>query len=121
MNFIAIIVCSVNCKITRIYFHICPLQSDVDVALNYWVIMSVCIFCFLCSLVMPETLGLPLPQTLSEANTLGDNRPLHKWVHHWNLHEFEINKDAGSPKPSKRRSNLPELVADTPEARTMMQ
>ena len=54
----------------------------------YVVILIVSLLGILCSLPLPETLGLPLPQTLPEAENIGSTRPLHKWVNHWNYGKY---------------------------------
>lgn len=75
------------------------IKSGIDSSLNYWIIAGVCGLCLLCSLPLPETLDLPLPQTLPEAETIGNTRPLQRWVHNWNLHKYK-------PVPFSQRNSV---------------
>ncbi|XP_076064252.1 organic cation transporter 1-like [Oratosquilla oratoria] len=57
-------------------------------SLPYWVIFSLTLVALLCSVPLPETIGLPLPQTYEEAEKLGKFRPLTSWINHWNYSRY---------------------------------
>ena len=37
---------------------------------------------------MPETIGLPLPQTFLDAQNVGNTRSFFSWVNHWNYKKY---------------------------------
>lgn len=52
--------------------------------------MALLLLCCLAALPLPETLGLPLPQTFQEAEDIGNGRPLLTWIHHWNYEKHSL-------------------------------
>ncbi|XP_042241403.1 organic cation transporter 1-like [Homarus americanus] len=69
---------------------VCPyvLNSGLGATFQYWVMAGLSLMSLLLSLPVPETIGLPLPQTFQEAENLGAGRPLSAWIHHWNKNEY---------------------------------
>lgn len=63
-------------------------QSGLGPAFPYWFMMVLLLLCCLAALPLPETLGLPLPQTFQEAENIGNGRPLRTWIHHWNYEKY---------------------------------
>ena len=41
------------------------------------------------SILLPETLGLPLPQTFEDSENIANDRPFFGLVHHWNLSDYK--------------------------------
>ncbi|XP_037792998.1 organic cation transporter 1-like [Penaeus monodon] len=64
------------------------LNSGLGPAFPYWFMMVLLLLCCLAALPLPETLGLPLPQTFQEAENIGNGRPLRTWIHHWNYEKY---------------------------------
>lgn len=64
------------------------LHSTFGPTFQYWVMVVLSLVSLLASIFLPETLGLPLPQTFQEAEDLGAGRPFTAWVHHWNQHKY---------------------------------
>ncbi|XP_064117978.1 organic cation transporter 1-like isoform X2 [Macrobrachium nipponense] len=68
------------------------LNAGLGPTFQYWVMLGLLGVSLLTSLALPETLGLPLPQTFQEAENIGKGRPLTTWVHHWNQHKYPGRK-----------------------------
>lgn len=66
------------------------LNSGFGPAFPYWFMMALLLLCCLAALPLPETLGLPLPQTFQEAEDIGNGRPLLTWIHHWNYEKHSL-------------------------------
>ncbi|XP_076049091.1 carcinine transporter-like [Oratosquilla oratoria] len=62
--------------------------AGYGVDFKYWIMMMLSLIGFLACIPLRETMGLPLPQTFEEANKLGKNRPLTRWIHHWNYKQY---------------------------------
>ena len=83
-------------------------QSGHGPSFQYWVMFVCAAFSLFISLAVPETLGLPLPQTFKNAEDIGFGRPLTTFVHHWNQHKF----------PGKR-SSLVDPAATSEELKSL--
>ncbi|XP_076049084.1 organic cation transporter 1-like [Oratosquilla oratoria] len=73
------------------------------VTFQYWVMMILSLVGFLVCLPLPETVGLPLPQTFEEANNLGKGRPLTRWIHHWNYNRYTEVPTSGEGSEKNER------------------
>ncbi|XP_068247569.1 organic cation transporter 1-like isoform X2 [Palaemon carinicauda] len=68
------------------------LNAGMGPTFQYWIMLGLLGMSFLTSLALPETLGLPLPQTFQEAEDIGRGRPLTTWIHHWNQNKYPATK-----------------------------
>ncbi|XP_037791597.1 solute carrier family 22 member 5-like [Penaeus monodon] len=64
------------------------LHSEYGESFPYWFLASLLLLCAFLGIFLPETIGLPLPQTFQDAEELGKGRPLMTWIHHWNQHRY---------------------------------
>ncbi|KAB7495715.1 Organic cation transporter 1 [Armadillidium nasatum] len=58
--------------------------------IKLYLIILMCAFSFLCALIcsfLPETLGLPYPQTMREAISIGKNQPYFSIIYKGNVHK----------------------------------
>ncbi|KAK3856059.1 hypothetical protein Pcinc_037584 [Petrolisthes cinctipes] len=67
---------------------------------KFYLMLGVTVVCLVVCLPLPETLGLPLPQTFQDGENLGRGRPLTKWIHHWNQKDFPAYNSTGSRQAS---------------------
>lgn len=72
--------------------------------MQYWITIALCLAGTIFSFLLPETLGLPLPQTFDEADLFWRKRPQFKWIHHWNEHLYRL--DAGQQEEPQEIKNL---------------
>lgn len=63
-------------------------QSGFGEAFPYWLLVVLMTICAFLGIYLPETIGLPLPQTFQDAEELGRGRPLTTWINHWNQHKY---------------------------------
>ncbi|XP_042880465.1 solute carrier family 22 member 7-like [Penaeus japonicus] len=64
------------------------LHSGFGEAFPYWLLVVLMTICAFLGIYLPETIGLPLPQTFQDAEELGRGRPLTTWINHWNQHKY---------------------------------
>ncbi|KAF2368603.1 Major facilitator sugar transporter-like [Trinorchestia longiramus] len=56
------------------------IKADDGTGWKYWLLAGLCLWCTIFSIPLPETLFMPLPQTLIEADSVCAIRPLNKLV-----------------------------------------
>ncbi|KAK8737864.1 hypothetical protein OTU49_004283 [Cherax quadricarinatus] len=61
--------------------------GNTDKKLPYYILSSLCVCGAIVSTFLPETLGLPLPQTVHQANRVGCNQPYCAIITHWTKHK----------------------------------
>ena len=66
------------------------LQDGSGPTFQYWFIAVLMAIGAGFSIFLPETLGLPLPQTLYDAETMSKDRPFFGLIHHWNLKKYQV-------------------------------
>ncbi|KAK4296972.1 hypothetical protein Pmani_030576 [Petrolisthes manimaculis] len=81
---------------------------------KFYVMLGLTVVCLFVCLPLPETLGLPLPQTFQDSEDLGRGRPLTKWIHHWNHHHYppynnNNNNNSGSSPTASSLSQEPRI------------
>lgn len=64
------------------------LHSGIGEDFPWWLLLALMLLCAFLGTYLPETIGLPLPQSFQDAEDLGNGRPLKVWIHHWNHHRF---------------------------------
>ncbi|KAG7164823.1 organic cation transporter 1-like [Homarus americanus] len=60
--------------------------GNTDRKLPYYILCSLCLCGAMVSTFLPETLGLPLPQTVQQASKVGRDQPYCAIVTHWTKH-----------------------------------
>ncbi|XP_076064254.1 organic cation transporter 1-like isoform X2 [Oratosquilla oratoria] len=65
-----------------------PYIVGLEISLQYWLMVGLSLVGLLCSMLVPETLGLPLPQTFEEAENTHKYRSLTSCIHHWNYSKY---------------------------------
>ncbi|XP_076049086.1 organic cation transporter 1-like [Oratosquilla oratoria] len=78
---------------------------------KYWILLMFSVVGFLAAIPLHETIGLPLPQTYEEANDLGKNRPLTRWIHHWNFKQY-TEVDTSEEGGEKNENEEPSMRLD---------
>ncbi|ROT66050.1 Organic cation transporter 1 [Penaeus vannamei] len=78
------VVCGLGAAIATPYI----LHSGFGDAFPYWFLSALMLLCATLGAFLPETIGLPLPQTFRDSEELGKGRPLTTWIHHWNHHKY---------------------------------
>ncbi|KAK7085066.1 hypothetical protein SK128_003545 [Halocaridina rubra] len=59
-----------------------------DRKLPYYILAGLCLLGAFVSIFLPETLGLPLPQTVLEASQIGQDQTTCSFVTHWTKHKY---------------------------------
>ncbi|XP_063594061.1 solute carrier family 22 member 7-like [Penaeus indicus] len=78
------VVCGMGAMVSTPYI----LHSGYGDSFPYWLLASFMLLGAFLGLFLPETIGLPLPQTFKDAEKVGTGRPLMTWIHHWNQHRY---------------------------------
>ena len=80
------------------------LQESTGPAFQYWFIAILMAIGGAFSIFLPETLGLPLPQTFHDSENLGKDRPFFGLIHHWNLKKYQVvNKSSEESDKSENK------------------
>nr|XP_053630899.1 LOW QUALITY PROTEIN: beta-alanine transporter-like [Cherax quadricarinatus] len=66
------------------------LHSGTGTNFHYLVLTGLLLTALVSCILLPETLGLSLPQSFEEAEELGTGRPLIACINHWNLHRYTV-------------------------------
>ncbi|KAK3858083.1 hypothetical protein Pcinc_035705 [Petrolisthes cinctipes] len=74
---------------------------------KFYLMLGVTVVCLVVCLPLPETLGLPLPQTFEDGENLGRRRPFTKWIHHWNQKDFPAYNSTGGSRQASSFSQDP--------------
>ncbi|XP_068230722.1 organic cation transporter 1-like [Palaemon carinicauda] len=69
-----------------------PLTTELGASFPYILIIGLMVFSLVISWPLPETIGLPLPQTFPDSENMDVGRPLRTWIHHWNSSEYSSKK-----------------------------
>ncbi|XP_066942689.1 organic cation transporter 1-like [Macrobrachium rosenbergii] len=69
-----------------------PLKTELGGLFPYILIIGIMVISLLIGWPLPETIGLPLPQTFQDSETLDEGRSLKTWIHHWNSSKYSSHK-----------------------------
>lgn len=85
-------------------------QGATDRKLPYYILCGLCIFGAAVSTLLPETLGRPLPQTVHQANHIGQDESFWSITTHWTRQKYV---PIGEAADKEARNGTPSVAAET--------